>query len=167
MNDSTDKNSNSCIHDEADSRSGSEEEQLQQELDEFFLTKLETLLPFINEHVKNQKQLTIEDFKEKLNIHSYVKRCSYVFRRGIKTNSLCNKICLDSETNLCNKCSKRLNKDFRAIKLLPSIDTPDLFIDDQGIHYKRNEDQTLEVLEKNLLDEKKKEKLKKNGIRID
>jgi hypothetical protein len=144
----------------------SESEQLEQELNEFLLTKLETLIPFINQCITEQKQVTIEDFKDKLQISSKVKTCSYVFRRGVKSNSICNNICLDSEKDVCNKCSKRLNKDYRTIKLFPSVDNPDIFSDDQGCRYRKNQDQTLEVLDRNLLDEKKKEKLKKNGIKI-
>jgi hypothetical protein len=151
---------------ESDSLQEDSEELLEQELNEFLLSKLESLLPFINEHVERRQQLTIEDFKEALHIRPQIKKCSYTFKRGVNANITCNNICFNSEKNLCNKCDKRVSKDFRTMKLFPSFESPNIFYDDQGIRFRKNEDNTLEVIDVNLLDEKRKKKLEKNGVKI-
>jgi hypothetical protein len=139
------------------------EEVLEQELNEFLIKNLNILLPVINQRCN--PPFSIEELLKVLNIKiDKVKRCSYVFKRGIRANQRCNNICIDGK-DICSKCSKILKN-----RLYGSIELRELkeneYIDEDGIMYRKTEDDHLEVINKNQVDEKKMKKLKNYGIKF-
>lgn len=138
---------------------------LEQELNYFFIKRIEQILPFLNEKSKNREEITIQDIINELKIEiNEVKKCNYIFKRGVKANQRCNNICLD-EKEICAKCQKISKDKVRTIELTPVQDN--IYRDSYGILYRKNEDETLEVINKDLLDEKfqkRKIKLKNLGI---
>lgn len=143
-----------------------EEEHLEQELNEFIIETFKKILPFLNSKVEKRENITLQDILDQLNIKTCkVNRCNYVFKRGIKAGKRCENICIDNK-DLCVKCIKRCDKNIRIIELIPDIENENEFTDNKGIRYRRLEDKTLEVINKEMLSNKEVEKMKKLGIKL-